>query len=88
MGTFANSEDPDEMPHYQGLHSLLRIIFQNLITSEVDKAFTTKKNSLCAYKTDFTMEHTGLWLKVRNRTIIFLFFSQNICCGYSIEPSQ
>ena len=48
MGTFADSEDQDETPHYQGLHSLLRFIFQDLITSEVDKAFTPKKNSLCA----------------------------------------
>ena len=25
MSTLANSEDPDEMPHHQGLHCLLRL---------------------------------------------------------------
>ena len=25
---------------------------------------------------------------VRNKKIIFLFLNQNICCGYSKEPSQ
>ena len=27
-------------------------------------------------------------LRVRTRKIIFLFLKQNICCGYSTEPSQ
>ena len=31
---------------------------------------------------------TGLLLRVRKRKIIFLFLNQNICCGYSKEPSQ
>ena len=31
---------------------------------------------------------SGLKLTVRNRKIIFLFFNQNLCCGYSKEPSQ
>ena len=31
---------------------------------------------------------SGLQLKVCNRKIIFLFLNQNICCGYSKEPSQ
>ena len=31
---------------------------------------------------------TGLQLRVRNRNLIFLFLNQNICCGYSKEPSQ
>ena len=25
---------------------------------------------------------------MRNKKIIFLFLNQNICCGYSKEPSQ
>ena len=35
MGTFTNSEDPDEMPHdvafHQGLHCLLRLKKYNII---------------------------------------------------------
>ena len=31
---------------------------------------------------------SGLKLRVRNENLIFLFLSQNICCGYSKEPSQ
>ena len=30
----------------------------------------------------------GLKLRVRNENIIFLFLNQNICCGYTKEPSQ
>ena len=29
--------------------------------------------------------YTGLKLRLRNRKIIFLFLSQNRCCGYSKE---
>ena len=31
---------------------------------------------------------SGLQFKMHNRKIIFLFLNQNICCGYSKEPSQ
>ena len=31
---------------------------------------------------------SGLQLRVRTKKLIFLFLSQNICCGYSKEPSQ
>ena len=31
---------------------------------------------------------TGLQIRVRVRKLFFLFLSQNICCGYSKEPSQ
>ena len=31
---------------------------------------------------------TGLEFRVRNENLIFLFLNQNICCGYSKEPSQ
>ena len=27
-------------------------------------------------------------LRVHNENLIFLFLNQNICCGYSKEPSQ
>ena len=30
----------------------------------------------------------GLWLRVRNENLIFLFLNQHICCGYSKDPSQ
>ena len=29
-----------------------------------------------------------LQLRVRNKNLFFLFLNQNICCGYSKEPSQ
>ena len=32
--------------------------------------------------------HAGLQLRVCNENLIFLFLNQNICCGYSKEPSQ
>ena len=31
---------------------------------------------------------TSIRTGVRNRNLTFLFFNQNICCGYSKEPSQ
>ena len=31
---------------------------------------------------------TGLKLRVRNENLFFLPLNQNICCGYSKEPSQ
>ena len=31
---------------------------------------------------------SGLYIRVHNYKLIFLFFNQNICCGYSKEPSQ
>ena len=31
---------------------------------------------------------SGLLLRVHNKNLIFLFLNQNICCGYSKEPSQ
>ena len=37
----------------------------------------------------YTHQHlAGLELRVCNEKIIFLFLDQNICCGYSKEPSQ
>ena len=31
---------------------------------------------------------TGLQINVRTWKLFFLFLNQNICCGYSKEPSQ
>ena len=31
---------------------------------------------------------TGLQIRVGNWKLFFLFLDQNICCGYSKEPSQ
>ena len=66
MGTFTNSEDPDEMQHnavfYQGLHCLLRLkqhsgteIHHNLVNSTCDPLEHTTGNpvlivSLCMGK--------------------------------------
>ena len=35
-----------------------------------------------------SVEESGLELRVRNENLIFLFLNQNVCCGYSKEPSQ
>ena len=32
--------------------------------------------------------HTGSLIRVCDKKLIFLFLNQNICCGYSKEPSQ
>ena len=34
------------------------------------------------------MPGLGLQIRVHNQKLIFLFLNQNICCGYSKEPSQ
>ena len=34
------------------------------------------------------MLNAGLKLRVCTKKLIFLFLNQNICCGYSKEPSQ
>ena len=36
----------------------------------------------------FHVTYTGLELRVHNKNVTFLFLNQNICCGYSKEPSQ
>ena len=46
-------------------------------------------NSIVVVITYFGEESTsGLKLRVQTKKIIFLFLIQNICCGYSKEPSQ
>ena len=38
---------------------------------------------------DFTpLKCTGLQVRVHTGILFFLFLNQNICCGYSKEPSQ
>ena len=37
---------------------------------------------------DFTKVDAGLKIRVRNENLFFLFLNQNICCGFSKEPSQ
>ena len=75
----------------QGLHCLPR---QNRSSEKEIQYFLeiiTCDQSI--YTTDhpgFTVSNhmAGLWLRVGNKKIIFLFLNQNICCGYSKEPSQ
>ena len=33
-------------------------------------------------------DNSELWLRVLNQNLFFLFLNQNMCCGYSKEPSQ
>ena len=37
---------------------------------------------------DLNLNSSGLKLRECNENLIFLFLSQNVCCGYSKEPSQ
>ena len=46
-----------------------------------DAAFSSLKHATFVSK-------PGLKLRVCNRIIFFLFLNQNICCGYSKEPSR
>ena len=43
---------------------------------------------MCVHTVRAQTTLTGLKLRVRNENLIFLFLNQNICCGYSKEPSQ
>ena len=42
----------------------------------------------CSSKLVILCLQPGLKLRVCNKNVIFLFLNQNICCGYSKEPSQ
>ena len=49
----------------------------------------TKSNTkLFSHTILSTKTPPGLKLRVLNENLIFLFLNQNICCGYSKEPSQ
>ena len=39
-------------------------------------------------KLEYPNYHTGSQIRVCNWKLFFLFLKQNICCGYSKEPSQ
>ena len=45
------------------------------------------ENPFCTKIEDFEID-TGLQIRVRIGKIFSLFLNQNICCGYSKEPSQ
>ena len=36
----------------------------------------------------FKSQMPGIKIHVHNQKLIFLFLNQNICCGYSKEPSH
>ena len=42
----------------------------------------------CVYKVSDDNSNTGLQIRVRIGNLFSLFLIQNICCGYSKEPSQ
>ena len=45
-------------------------------------------NEYNTYDTNISNDKPGLQIYVRNWKLFFLFLNQNICCGYSKEPSQ
>ena len=44
--------------------------------------------SLVAIGTKTSWTGSGFQIRVRTGKLFFLFLNQNICCGYSKEPSQ
>ena len=44
----------------------------------------------CVYSEDSnqSVQLSGSQIRVRNGKLFFLFLNQNICCGYSKEPSH
>ena len=54
MGTFPNSEDPDEMPHYAALHQGLHC-FKGVIKFRINQDFLIEHLCIFAYKTKFTI---------------------------------
>ena len=54
-----------------------RIISQPLSLEETFMLYSWKKRA-----------SAGLWLRVCYENLILIFLNQNICCGYSKEPSQ
>ena len=55
-----------------------KLVFTNSVENSVDQDQLQADQDL----------HSGPELRVRNRKLFFLFLNQNICCGYSKEPSQ
>ena len=54
---------------------------------EVSNVHSVERISL-KYSKELSTVLTGLKLRVRIEKLIFLFLNQNICCGYSKEPSH
>ena len=60
--------------------SELTLLYPNMFWLKYTKIIAT----LC-FK---LLQKSWLQLRARNRKMIFLFLNQNICCGYSKEPSH
>ena len=71
--------------------TILTSIFLVLVETEVKYCISTNKCT-CSYKrtlsTLWVYELTDLQIRVRIGKLFSLFLIQNICCGYSKEPSQ
>ena len=57
-----------------------------MLLNAIDTIFIEWKwSTLHQHKNCYTLR---IWLRVCNKYLFFLFLDQNICCGYSKEPSQ
>ena len=55
----------------------------------VYKEISSPKNAaILNYKISKIINTTGLQIRVHTKKLFFLFLNQNICGGYSKEPSQ
>ena len=54
----------------------------------VSKGYLSTDNKVAASMERVHNPLSGLTLRLRTQKLIFLFLNQNICCGYSKEPSQ
>ena len=77
-----SNEGPDTALKWYHLRAPVTIIRTSNCTGRSEDLLSVHINS------ESESDGPGLWLKVRNENFIFLFLNQNICCGYSKEPSQ
>ena len=61
---------------------------KNRQTTNRHEKLPRRQSALILILLDIIYWYPGLKLRVRNENLIFLFLNQNICCGYSKEPSQ
>ena len=80
-----NNLDPDQDQYFVG-PDLGPNFLQRLSADDKSPLFTSSDQESNTMYTDQTAP--GLKLRVHTKTLILLFLNQNICWGYSKEPSQ
>ena len=65
--------------------------YWNIVHIVLQISFLSMISNFCACKQELIeclIFVSGPQIRVRNKKVFFLFLNQNICCGYSKEPSQ